>query len=152
MALSPDPNDRFDSVKEFRKEMMEHLSNPRAGQKQLAAIIKDQDSDETEEAPEISNKSRVLEGLTNNIGQTILGRAFSAVAAIPLILTACLSMSFLGGTSPNIAGFIVMFVLFAAVIAWPSVGLCASVCALCVSLVFTGNFIVGGVLALLAIL
>ena len=75
MALSPDPNDRFDTVSEFHEEMSEHLSNPRAGQKQLSALFRDRDIDE-EEVDDRSQKSRILEGLTNNTGQTILGRVF----------------------------------------------------------------------------
>lgn len=113
MALSPDPSDRFSTVSEFRKEMSEHLSNPRAGQKQLSALFRDRDIDE-DEVPEFSNKSRILESLTNNIGQTILGRVFAAVASIPIALVSVLNIGFLGGSTPNIFGIICIVLLVGA--------------------------------------
>lgn len=116
MALSPKPDDRFDTVEEFQKEMSEHLSNPRAGQKQLAALFRDRDVEEDEE-PQASNKSRILESLTNNTGQTLLGRAFAGIASIPLALVAALNFDMFGGMEPNLGGIIAIIVLIGASIA-----------------------------------
>lgn len=112
-ALSPEMNDRFDTVEEFQKEMSEYLSNPRSGQKQLTALFKEKDNEE-DESPQQSQKSKILESLTNNVGQTILGRAFAAVSVLPLVLVAVLNIEFLGATTPNIFGIISIIVLVGA--------------------------------------
>ena len=78
-----------------------------------------------EEEPDVSNKSRILEGLTNNIGQTILGRAFAGIASVPLALAAALNLDFLGGMSPNLGGIIVIVLLIGASIAWPPAAIAA---------------------------
>ena len=151
MALSPDPNDRFDTVSEFHEEMSEHLSNPRAGQKQLSAIFRDRDIDEAE-APDVSQKSRILEGLTNNTGQTILGRVFSAAATIPLALVATLNIGFLGGSTPNIFGLVCIGIIIALGAIIPPLGIAVASIMLGIAFITTGNYIVGGALALVAIL
>ena len=149
MALSPKPEDRFDTVEEFQKEMSEYLANPRAGQKQLAAIFRDRDIDEEDE-PVASNKSRILEGLTNNIGQTILGRAFAGIASVPLSLAAALNFDVFGGMSPNLGGIIAIVVLIGASIAWPPAGIAACGLALSIALMFKGNFIIGALFAIIS--
>lgn len=144
-------NDRFDTVEEFQKEMAEHLSNPRAGQKQLTALFKEKDTPEADDVQQ-SQKSRILEGLTNNVGQTILGRAFAAISVLPLVLVAVLNIEFFGAVTPNIFGIIAIVVLLACAAAWPALGVAASCVAMSVALLTHGNHIVAGVLTLLAIL
>ena len=144
-------NERFDTVEEFQKEMSEHLSNPRSGQKQLTALFKEKDTTE-DEAVQQSQKSRILEGLTNNVGQTILGRAFAAVSVLPLVLVAVLNIEFLGATTPNIFGIIAIVVLVGAAAVWPALGVSASCVAISVALLIHGNHIVAGVLTLISIL
>lgn len=100
-ALSPDPNERFATIKDFHEEMNECLSNPRAGQKQLSALFKNVDEEEAQE-DDASKKSKILESLTNNIGLTILGRAFSFLACVPVAVTGVLNISFLGAMNPNL--------------------------------------------------
>lgn len=150
MALSPKPEDRFDTVSEFREEMSDYLSNPRAGQKQLSAIFRDRDIDEIDEV-EVSQKSRILEGLTNNTGQTILGRAYAAIATVPLALVSVLNIDFFGAATPNLAGIIAIVVIIGAAIAWPCIGLGLGALALALALMLSGNIIVGIVLVLASI-
>lgn len=130
---------------------MDNLSNARAGQKQLSAIFRDKNAAE-EEIPDTSNKSRILESLTNNIGQTILGRAFAVLATAPIALVAVLNIKFLGAATPNLFGIIAIVLLLAAAAVWPPLGLTLSAAVLGIALIGSGNYIVGGALAGISIL
>lgn len=153
-ALSPNMQDRYSSVKEFDEALSKNLSNPRAGKKQLSAILhsKDENIEPVQQQNIQSNKSKVLESITTNTGQKILGRCFSSILAIPITLLACLNIQFLGGVSPNIFGIISIVAIIAIAAIWPSLGVGVSSVVLSIALFLHNDYIPAVVLTAVSIL
>lgn len=150
-ALSPNMEDRYSSVAEFAKEMLDFLSNPRAGQRQLSALFRDKEDEEDENAENQSNKSRILEGLTNNIGQTILGRLFAALATAPIAILACINIDVFGGLTPNVFGILAIIIIVATAVVWPVIGFALACATLSVALALSGNMIIAVVFGLISL-
>lgn len=91
-ALSPNAEDRFINIESFDKAIMNGLSNPRAGQRQLAALFRDNEEEDAQEPQ--TNKLKLFEKLSNKKGLSILGRVFAVLASFPLAFVSVLNIPF----------------------------------------------------------
>lgn len=150
-ALSSDANNRYLSIKDFYQDLSKYLSNPRAGQRQLSALLKEGQEVDIEKDIQ-KNKFSALEKLTNKTAKNILGRVFAVIGAFPVVMLSCLNIEFFGGVQPNMFFFIAVLVLLIIVGIWPPLGITTAIASLCVALILSGNYILAGILMLIAIL
>lgn len=76
-ALSPDPDERYDSVEDFLAALLPFLGNPANGGRRLREIVQVDDEAEIVEAPQ-TEKTGLFDRVSPKLG-TILGRVIAAL-------------------------------------------------------------------------
>lgn len=140
-ALDPDPDERFDSVKQFADELAPLLGSAKKGKSQLSAIVSGAGDfgDEPDEPDDVSVESHRGRGfLRERLAgreKEIAARGFSAIAA-GLMAAAALSLipAAAGATNPVFWIGVLIAAAFSAV--WSHIGAVVTVCAFGVALFF----------------
>lgn len=113
-ALSPDPDDRYDSVEEFLAALMPYLGNPARGSRRLREIVQ-VDDEVVEEESYVPPKRSILDHISPRLN-LVLGRVIAAVLCWWLSTSALFNVTML---DTNVAMLVALLPAVAAVVKPP---------------------------------
>ena len=113
-ALSPDPDDRYDTVADFLAALMPYLGNPAQGNRRLREIVQVDDEVVEEESPVIQKRG-ILERVSPRLG-FVLGRVVAAALCWWLSTSALFNVTML---DTNVAMLIALLPAVAAAVKPP---------------------------------
>lgn len=113
-ALSPDPDDRYDSVEEFLAALMPYLGNPARGSRRLREIVQ-VDDEVVEEESYVPPKRSILDHVSPRLN-LVLGRAIAAALCWWLSTSALFNVTML---DTNVAMLVALLPAVAAVVKPP---------------------------------
>lgn len=115
-ALSPDPDDRYDSVEEFLAALMPYLGNPARGSRRLREIVQ-VDDEVVEEESYVPPKRSILDHVSPRLN-LVLGRVIAAALCWWLSTSALFNVTML---DTNVAMLVALLPAVAAVVKPPLV-------------------------------
>ena len=113
-ALSPDPDDRYDSVEEFLAALMPYLGNPARGSRRLREIVQ-VDDEVVEEESYVPPKRSILDHISPRLN-LVLGRVIAAALCWWLSTSALFNVTML---DTNVAMLVALLPTVAAVVKPP---------------------------------
>ena len=113
-ALSPDPDDRYDSVEEFLAALMPYLGNPARGSRRLREIVQ-VDDEVVEEESYVPPKRSILDHISPRLN-LVLGRVIAAALCWWLSTSALFNVTML---DTNVAMLVALLPAVAAVVKPP---------------------------------
>lgn len=113
-ALSPDPDDRYDSVEEFLAALMPYLGNPARGSRRLREIVQ-VDDEVVEEESYVPPKRSILDHISPHLN-LVLGRVIAAALCWWLSTSALFNVTML---DTNVAMLVALLPAVAAVVKPP---------------------------------
>ena len=113
-ALSPDPDDRYDSVEEFLAALMPYLGNPARGSRRLREIVQ-VDDEVVEEESYVPPKRSILDHVSPRLN-LVLGRVIAAALCWWLSTSALFNVTML---DTNVAMLVALLPAVAAVVKPP---------------------------------
>ena len=113
-ALSPDPDDRYDSVEEFLAALMPYLGNPARGSRRLREIVQ-VDDEVVEEESYVPPKRSILDHISPRLS-LVLGRVIAAALCWWLSTSALFNVTML---DTNVAMLVALLPAVAAVVKPP---------------------------------
>lgn len=113
-ALSPDPDDRYDSVEEFLAALMPYLGNPTRGSRRLREIVQ-VDDEVVEEESYVPPKRSILDHISPRLN-LVLGRVIAAALCWWLSTSALFNVTML---DTNVAMLVALLPAVAAVVKPP---------------------------------
>lgn len=113
-ALSPDPDDRYDSVEEFLAALMPYLGNPARGSRRLREIVQ-VDDEVVEEESYVPPKRSILDHISPRLN-LVLGRVIAAALCWWLSASALFNVTML---DTNVAMLVALLPAVAAVVKPP---------------------------------
>lgn len=113
-ALSPDPDDRYDSVEEFLAALMPYLGNPARGSRRLREIVQ-VDDEVVEEESYVPPKRSILDHVSPRLN-LVLGRVIAAALCWWLSTSALFNATML---DTNVAMLVALLPAVAAVVKPP---------------------------------
>lgn len=113
-ALSPDPDDRYDSVEEFLAALMPYLGNPARGSRRLREIVQ-VDDEVVEEESYVPPKRSILDHVSPRLN-LVLGRVIAATLCWWLSTSALFNVTML---DTNVAMLVALLPAVAAVVKPP---------------------------------
>lgn len=113
-ALSPDPDDRYDSVEEFLAALMPYLGNPARGSRRLREIVQ-VDDEVVEEESYVPPKRSILDHISPHLNLA-LGRVIAAALCWWLSTSALFNVTML---DTNVAMLVALLPAVAAVVKPP---------------------------------